>query len=125
MIASLQSSNLKSRPMKKTFLTLFAMSVLTLAYGQEIIKGKPVKPSDSARAVAPNEVITLMSKHLIINNRLDLEADSAQYDSDKKILTSFGTRRFTFNGKVVVGKEKGVCKFYLGADAPSTAVLVE
>jgi hypothetical protein len=98
------------------------MKVLTLTYGQEIKKSE-VQIITKPEKTNSENTITLSSRHIIIENKLDLEADSAQYDSDKKILTAFGTKKFAFNGKVVVDKGSRICKFNLRGDAPSEAII--
>jgi hypothetical protein len=112
--------------MKTTLITFLSMTILTLTYGQEISKDEEKIPLPSPTiALSPVNTVTLSSSHITIDNRLDLEADSAQYDAERKILTAFGVKRFTFNGKVVVNEKNGIYTFYLGDDSLPIAIIEE
>lgn len=112
--------------MKKTILTLVSVAILTLTYGQEIKKdNKHISLTSTTITTNPDNTITLSAKQIFVDNRLELEADSAQYDTDTKILTAFGTKNFGFNGKVVVNKETNIYRFYLDSPREAIAIIEE
>jgi hypothetical protein len=109
--------------MKTLLFALLSICTFTLSYSQT---GK-VKSDESftTKAISSDleNKITISSKKIIIQDRLDLEADSAQYNSDKKILTAFGTKKFSFNGKVIIDKDSGVSRFYLDEANKAEAIV--
>lgn len=106
--------------MRRTLLTLLSMTILTLTYGQEVKTDKEkFKIISADKMIQPSDKssITLLASHVIVEDKLDIEADSILIGSNKKMLTAYGTKSFTFNGKVIVEKQnKGICKFHLGED---------
>jgi len=117
----LPSNKLKLETMKKAFFTILSITILTLTYGQAIKTEKEKFKLVYAGAMkgGPYKSGTLFSDHVIISvpNKLDIEADSVRVDGDRTVLTAYGTINFTFNGKIVFGKENNrICRFRLGGD---------
>lgn len=108
--------------MKKTLFTILSMTILTLTYGQEVKKNDKeekvkITTTDKMMQSSDNSSITLIASHVIIKNKLNIEADSVLISSDKKMLTAYGTKSYTFKGEVAIGqKNSGICKYRLGED---------
>jgi len=107
--------------MKKTLFTILSMIIIIPIYSQEIKTEKEKFRLVTAGKMKSNrdKSVTLFSEHAIVSvpNKLEIEADSVLIDNNKNLLVAYGTKTFTFKGKVLVGKEhKQVCRFHLGED---------
>ena len=106
--------------MKKTLLTILTLTILTLSYGQDnkekkdniTYLAKSITASKSGSQIKLNDDVMIK-----IDDKLNIESDSALYDNDKKLLITYGTKKFSFDGVVTVKKENSkICKYYLGTD---------
>jgi hypothetical protein len=107
--------------MKKALLTILTLTILTVSYGQETKEKKDnltystsgsITTSKGGSQIKFNENVAIK-----IDNKLNIESDSAFYDKEKNLLITYGTKKFSFNGTVTVKGENGkTCKYYLGTD---------
>ena len=107
--------------MKKYHLiALMTLISFTPTYGQEkeIADENVTFEASTMKSNADRSKMTFFDNVRIkIDNKLEIEADSAVYDRNDKQLITYGTRRFEFRGTVIAhdGYNR-VCKYSLGED---------
>jgi hypothetical protein len=112
--------------MQKTLFTFLSLIVFTLSYAQDdkdSPKNTSAKNAFTESLTSSENTMTVSAKHIIIQDRLDLEADSAQFDSEQKVLTAYGTKKFVFKGRLIIDKETGISRFYLNDDNETEAII--
>jgi hypothetical protein len=111
--------------MKKPLLATLTLIISTYSYGQESKVQKNSK--NDGITLLTCQTLTLSKDrnqtkyngdvNIKFDNKLQIESDSAFYDSEKKLLITYGTRNLKFNGTVTLANKSGkTCKYYLGED---------
>ena len=107
--------------MKKCHLIALMMLVSfasTYGQGKEMADEDATFEASTMKSNADRSKMTLFDNVRIkIDNKLEIEADSAVYDRNDKQLITYGTRRFEFKGTVIAhdGYNR-ICKYNLGED---------